>query len=211
MTLRTTTTYLVVGSLFVLLAGTARANDLHPRDDLAPMGCFLASGLQAPGIVSHISGAHTLHQQLDQFSGDPTRESLARAAIGAHVTEAAFYGTQSALWMVRGGLVLGRTPIRRSTLMLSADMLDTAMGAAGVIVGGVIFASRNSMGIEGIPGDLLKTSGTLHLMFGLGSMVAGVVELIAGAVMRDDEHYRSPPTAFHITPIPGGVGMVYRW
>jgi hypothetical protein len=212
MSLRTTATVLVAGSLLVvLLVGPARANEVHPRDDLAPMGCFLAGGLQAPGVVSHVASANTLHRQLDLFSGDPTRESLARAAIGAHVTEAAFFGTQSGLWLVRGGLLLGRTPLRRSTLMLSAGMLDTAMGAGGVVVGAVLLASKNSMGIEGIPGDLLRTSGTVHLMFGLGSVVAGLVELIAGAVMRDNEHWDSSRTAFVISPSPGGLTATYRW
>lgn len=195
----------------LLLTSAARASELAPRDDLAPMGCFLAAGLQAPGVATHISSARSLHGQLDVFTPDSTGDTVARTATAAHITMAAFYGTQSALWVVRGGMLIGQDPTRRSTLMLSAGLLDTAMGAGSAVVGAVILASRHSMDIGGTPGELLLTSGTVHLMFGIGSLVAGIVELITGAVMRDDEDWNRSRTAWRVEPGLGGVVLSYRW
>lgn len=193
------------------LASTAGAQQVDSRDDLAPMGCFLGAGLQAPGVVSHILSARALHQQLDLFSSDPTHDTLANAAIAAHVTETAFYGVQAGLWVVRGGMILGRSSLRRSTHLISAGMLDAAMGAGGAVVGAVLFGSRKSMNIGGVPGDLLKTSATVHLMFGLGSLVAGIVEILSGVAMREDEHYQSRRSSLTLVPSPGGLSAVVRW
>ncbi len=195
----------------LLFTTTARASEIAPRDDLAPMGCFLASGLQAPGVATHISSASSMYRQLDTFAPNSTGDSVARASTAAHITMASFYGTQAALWVVRGGMIIGQHPTRRSTLMLSAGLLDTAMGAGSVVVGAVVLATRHSMDIGGTPGDLLLTSGTVHLMFGIGSLVAGIVELITGAVMREDEDWNRSRTAWRVEPGLGGVMLTYRW
>jgi len=200
-------TKLTLGALLLCLALTGPAAAQSSRDDLAPMGCFLASGLQAPGVVSHVLSAHALNQQLDAFAGDVTQDTLAKAAIAAHITETAFYGAQAGVWIVRAGLILDRQPVRRSTLLLSAGMLDAAMGAAGAIVGAVLFASRDAMSIGGAPGDLLATSATIHLGFGLGSLVAGLFEIMAGALMREEE----PRSTVMLAPSPGGLSVVGRW
>ncbi len=195
----------------VTMSGAAQAETVDSRDDLAPMGCFLGAGLQAPGVVSHVLSARSLHQQLDLFSADPTHDTLVNAAIAAHVTETAFYGVQGVLWVVRGGMILDRTTLRRSTLLISAGMLDAAMGAGGAIVGAVLFGSKKSMNIGGVPGDLLKTSATVHLMFGLGSLVAGLVEILSGVALREEEHYQSRRASFTLAPSPGGLSAVVRW
>lgn len=197
----------MLGALLLCFALAAPAAARSDADDLAPMGCFLAAGLQAPGVVSHVLSAHSLVQQRSVFAGDSTHDTLANAAIAAHITETAFYGAQAGLWIVRAGLILDRAPIRRSTLLLSAGMFDAAMGAAGAVVGGVMFGVLDSLEIGGTAGELLTTSATIHLMFGLGSLVAGFVELAAGGLLREEE----PRVSLSLAPSPTGVTVVGRW